>query len=320
MLIPYFKAKPERGRISATVNFEIFSSEIFSKDHFCEFLSNIGNSKAIPVLIDAEPQTGNMDPVLLEQAIQDCLAQGKRPKAIIVVHSYGIPADMASIMAISKQHGIPVIEDAAEAYGSLYKEQYCGTMGDLGILSFNTNKIISADGGGALVSHNKPYIEKAHYLASQANTPQPHYYHEAVGYNYLMHAYQALLLGAQLEQQDVILNSRKAQQKRYKKALQHPEISWLQVLEGGLSNHWLTVPLFKNQAQREKVQQGLLEGGISCRNTWYPMHLQPILKAYKVYGGQVSEDLFQRGLCIPSGWHLMETHEQKISDSISKNL
>lgn len=276
--------------------------------------------KAIPVLIDAEPQTGNMDPVLLEQAIKDALAQGVTPKAIVVVHSYGVPANMEVIMLIAKRYNIPVIEDAAEAYGSRYNGESCGTIGDLGILSFNTNKIISADGGGALVSNNKSYIYKAMYLARQANTPQPHYYHEAVGYNYLMHETQAVLLNAQLINQQNILDHRKAQHKRNLHALKDKGISFFEIPEGSQSNDWLTVLFFENKVQRQGVQTILTQAGISSRNTWYPMHLQPVLKKYKVYGGKVSEDMFERGLCIPSGWHLKATDEQLIVNTIIESL
>lgn len=262
---------------------------------------------AEPVFIDSEEKTWNMDPELLEEAIKDQVKTGKKPKAIILVHLYGMPAKMDEIMSIAQKYEIPVIEDAAEALGSTYKGRKLGTFGDFGVFSFNGNKIITTSGGGALVSDNKEWIDKARFLATQARDPAPHYQHSEVGYNYRMSNIAAGIGRGQLEVLDSWIEKRRANYEFYREHLEPLGFEFLKEPDDCHSNRWLTTVLVdpdKVGTDREKIRLALENVNIESRPLWKPMHLQPIFEEYDCYGGKVSEQLFEFGLCLPSGSNL----------------
>lgn len=260
---------------------------------------------ATPVFVDSESDTWNMDPILLRACVLDRIKiTGNKPKAIIVVHLYGMPAKMDEIMEISREFDIPVIEDAAEALGSLYKGKPCGSMGHFGILSFNGNKIITTSGGGALLSNNVDWINKARFLATQAREPFPHYEHKVIGYNYRL---SNVCAGIGLGQMDVLGERVELKRQLYQFYRQNfAQIETIQFgkeLEGFYSNRWLTTFLVDSgsRIKPEMVRQRLEEHNIESRPLWKPMHLQPVFAGSPYYGTQVAERLFNTGLCIPSG-------------------
>ncbi|GCC50587.1 pyridoxal phosphate-dependent aminotransferase [Chryseotalea sanaruensis] len=260
---------------------------------------------AKPVFVDSEPETWNMDPALLEEAIQDRIHKiGKKPKAIIVVHLYGMPAKMDEIMAIARQHEIPVIEDAAEALGALYKGQKCGTFGDFGILSFNGNKIITTSGGGALVSKNSEWIEKARFLATQARDSAPHYQHSEIGYNYRLSNICAGIGRGQLEVLEQRVHRRREIFAFYRQHLEKAGINFQPEQEGSYANRWLTCVLLEEKSRNEKVRLALEKVNIETRPLWKSMHLQPVFAKAPAYENGFSADLFSKGLCLPSGSNL----------------
>ena len=277
---------------------------------------------AKPVFIDSEKQTWNMCPLLLEKAIKELSLKNKKPKAIILVHIYGCPAKMNEIMSISKKYNIPLIEDAAEALGSSYNGMPLGTFGDLGVFSFNGNKIITTSGGGALVSKNIDFIKKAVFLATQAKDNYPHYEHSEIGYNYRMSNVCAAIGLGQLEVLSKRVEKRRFIFEYYKDKLSHiKQINFLDELKGYVTNRWLTAILFDKDAKinRETVRLHLLKENIESRAVWKPMHLQPVFKNHIVYKNGVGEDLFNRGLCLPSGSNMSEEDLNRVIDSI-KNL
>jgi dTDP-4-amino-4,6-dideoxygalactose transaminase len=279
--------------------------------------------QATPVFVDSEPETWNMDPELLEAAIIDRKKKtGTIPKAIILVHLYGMPAKIEELMAIARKYDIPVIEDAAEALGSTYKGKHLGTFGDLGVYSFNGNKIITTSGGGALVSENKEWIEKARFLATQAREAAVHYEHKEIGYNYRLSNVCAGIGRGQLK----VLNERVAQRRavyeNYRHALK--DIHTIKFISEPtpdyFANRWLTTILFESKAQREKVRLALEAENIESRPLWKPMHLQPVFKHNPYYENGVSEDLFEMGLCLPSGSNLSLNDQHFIISSIKSVL
>ncbi|HEY5462794.1 MAG TPA: aminotransferase class I/II-fold pyridoxal phosphate-dependent enzyme [Hanamia sp.] len=271
----------------------------------------------IPVFIDSEKDTWNMDPDILEKAIIERITKGKKPKAIIPVHLYGMPAKMNAIIAIAEKYDIPVIEDAAEALGSSINEQKCGTFGDMGILSFNGNKIITTSGGGALVSKNEKYINEATFLATQARDPAPHYQHSQIGYNYRLSNISAGIGRGQMEVLPQRIKQRRSNFSFYQnKLMDLPGISLLNEPEGFFSNRWLTTilvdPVKNDGITREDIRIGLENENIESRPLWKPMHLQPIFKEYPYYGNGVAEDLFRNGLCLPSGSNLSNEELKRV--------
>lgn len=268
---------------------------------------------ATPVFVDSEKDTWSMSPEYLEAAITDRMAKGKKPKAIIVVHLYGMPAKMQEISAIAAKYGIPLIEDAAEALGSHIQGKMCGTFGKLNILSFNGNKIITTSGGGALVSEDGELIAKARFLATQARDNAPHYQHSHIGYNYRMSNVVAAIGRGQM----VVLNdrvaARRANYDRYVKLFgeinaKGYHIELLPEPEGFFSNRWLSTitidPLKNKGITREDVRLALEAENIESRPLWKPMHLQPVFADAPFYGDGTSERLFDQGLCLPSGSNL----------------
>ena len=281
---------------------------------------------ATPVFVDSESDTWNMDPNLLEVAIADRIAKtGERPKAIILVHLYGMPAKVSEILAIAKKFEISVIEDAAEAIGSKYKNQYLGSFGDLGIYSFNGNKIITTSGGGALVSDNEAWIQRARFLATQAREPAPHYQHVDIGYNYRLSNVCAGIGRGQLQVLNERITQRRANFEHYREAFSAvPGISLLDELPETFSNRWLTTilvdPKATGEVTREHIRIALQEQNIETRPLWKPMHLQPVFKGAPVYATGVSEELFNRGLCLPSGSNLSEEDLKSVTESLLSQI
>ncbi|MBL7835066.1 MAG: aminotransferase class I/II-fold pyridoxal phosphate-dependent enzyme [Cyclobacteriaceae bacterium] len=280
---------------------------------------------ATPVFVDSEEETWNMDPVLLENAINDRLAvAGKLPKAIIVVHLYGMPARITEIMAIAKKYSIPVVEDAAEAIGSNIEGKKLGTFGDLGIFSFNGNKIITTSGGGALVSDNREWIEKARFLATQARDAAPHYQHSEIGYNYRLSNICAGIGRGQLMVLDDRVKSRRDVFGFYKSTFSKmSSIRFTSEPKGYFSNRWLTTILLEcpdSQLFREILRLALERENIESRPLWKPMHLQPVFKDCPAYVNGVAEKLFNSGLCLPSGSNLTVSELQRVAEVILASM
>lgn len=276
---------------------------------------------ATPVFIDSEKDTWNMCPIALEEAIVDRIAHGKKPKAIIVVHLYGMPAKMEEILQVSKKYEIPVIEDAAEALGSTYKGQNCGTFGEMAILSFNGNKIITTSGGGALVCKTKEEKEKAVFLSTQARDDAPHYQHSEIGYNYRMSNISAGIGRGQMEVLDERIAARRKNNQFYKELFK--EVDGISVFTEPnadyFSNHWLsaiTVDESKTGFSREHLRLQFLDQNIESRPLWKPMHLQPVFANTPYYGEKVAEELFDQGLCLPSGSSLSDQDRSRITEVV----
>lgn len=269
---------------------------------------------ATPVFIDSEKDTWNMCPLALEEAIIDRIAKGKKPKAIIPVHLYGMPYKVEEIRAVANKYQIAILEDSAEALGSTYKGQKCGTFGDISILSFNGNKIITTSGGGALVAHKKEVKDKAVFLATQARDAAPHYEHSAIGYNYRMSNICAGIGRGQMEVLDSHVALRRKMHQFYVKlfsknehvvVLQEPSVDYF-------SNHWLSAIVLESYEEREKLRLAFEKQNIEARPLWKPMHLQPIFKQYAYYGKEVAENLFNCGLCLPSGSNLTNLEMERV--------
>ncbi len=268
---------------------------------------------AIPVFVDCERDTWNMDPQLLKDGIASCKKQGKKPKAIILVHLYGMPAKLDEIMAIANDENIPVIEDAAEALGSEYNSRHAGTFGKFGVLSFNGNKIITSSGGGALISNDGKLIEKARFLATQARDKAPHYQHSEIGYNYRMSNICAAIGRGQLSTIGERVAKRKETFNHYQSVLStHAGFSFLPEPANSFCNRWLTcmqIDFEKAGITRHEIQDALEKENIESRPLWKPMHLQPVFTKYPSFLNGLSENLFDSGLCLPSGTAL--SHEQR---------
>ena len=279
---------------------------------------------ATPVFVDSERDTWNMCPDALEAALKDRLKKGKRVKAIIPVHLYGMPARMDRIMEIARRYGIPVVEDAAEALGSHMNGRPMGTFGDMAILSFNGNKIITTSGGGALVSRKVGWVEKARYLATQARDPAPHYEHSVLGYNYRMSNICAGIGRGQMQVLEERVRQRRANFTHYAEAFAGaPGISFQPEMEGAFSNRWLTTILIDwawAGVSREDLRLGLEADNVEARPLWKPMHLQPVFRNCPFYGEGVAEELFDQGLCLPSGSNLRPVDLDRVTDICFREL
>jgi len=288
---------------------------------FSATVNPIRYEKAIPIFIDSEPDTWNMCPKLLEESIKDRINKGKKPKAILVVHLYGMPSKMNEILAVSRKFNIPIVEDAAEAIGSTYKDKAMGTFGEIGIYSFNGNKIITTSGGGALVSNNQEHCKKATFLATQARDQAPHYQHSHIGYNYRMSNICAGIGRGQLEVLNDRVEARRRNFKFYKEQLASIDrITFVDEPADFYSNRWLTTILTESFETREKIRFSLEKENIESRPLWKPMHLQPIFKGHPSYLNGVSEDLFRRGLCLPSGSNLSKDDLKRVVSAIKANF
>lgn len=275
---------------------------------------------ATPVFVDSEPDTWNICPKHLKLAIEDRIKKGKKPKAIIAVHLYGMPFKADALNEISKEYNIPIIEDSAEALGSTYKNENCGTLGDISILSFNGNKIITTSGGGALVSKLPEHKEKAVFLATQARDQAPHYQHTQIGYNYRMSNISAGIGRGQMEVLDDHVNLRRRMNSFYKDLFS--SIDDVTVFEEPnsdyYSNHWLSAIIINetNGKSREGLRVYLETLNIESRPLWKPMHMQPVFLNTPFYGTNVAENLFKYGLCLPSGSNLGEHEISRIKEGI----
>jgi dTDP-4-amino-4,6-dideoxygalactose transaminase len=276
---------------------------------------------ATPVFVDSEAETWNIDPVALEAAIRDRIKHGKKPKALIMVHLYGMPAKLEEIQQVCARFEIPIIEDAAEALGSRYHGQPLGTFGVMGVLSFNGNKIITTSSGGALISNEAAFIEKAKFLSTQARDPAPHYQHSHVGYNYRMSNITAGIGRGQMLVLDERVAQRRANHARYEQFFAKvPGVSVLAEPEGFFSNRWLSCvlidPAKTGGVTREDLRLALERENIESRPLWKPLHLQPIFEHAPYYGGTVAESLFETGLCLPSGSNLTEEEFAKVFSAL----
>jgi dTDP-4-amino-4,6-dideoxygalactose transaminase len=290
---------------------------------------------ATPILVDSELDTWNMDPDLLEEAIVERIKEGeragvgegviKKPKAIIVVHLYGMPANMDRIMEIANRYEIPVIEDAAEALGSRYKGKPLGSFGKMGVLSFNGNKIITTSGGGALISNDEELIVKARFLATQARDKAPHYQHTQIGYNYRMSNVLAGIGRGQMEVIDQRVSKRRDNYNFYCTMLgEFRGIKFISEPDGFcFSNRWLTTVIIDPKIAgitREEIQATLEKENIETRPLWKPMHQQPVFSTCPAYLNGISDGLFKRGLCLPSGTNLSDEDKNNVLDQMVRIL
>ena len=273
---------------------------------------------AIPVFLDSELDTWNMCPILLEEAIKDRISKGNSPKAILLVHLYGMPSKMDEICSVSTKYGIPIIEDAAEAIGSTYNGKSMGTFGELGVYSFNGNKIITTSGGGALVSNNPAHCTKATFLATQARDNAVHYQHSEIGYNYRMSNIVAGIGRGQMEVLDSHVAARRANHAYYLENIKSDSIQFLKEPKGFFSNRWLTCVVTGSFEQRESIRLALAEENIEARPLWKSMHLQPVFENYPAYTNGVAEELFEKGLCLPSGSNLLKEELNRVIEVINR--
>lgn len=278
---------------------------------------------ATPIFIDSEPETWNICPVALEEAIKDRISKGKKPKAIIAVHLYGMPYQVEAVRSIADLYEIPILEDSAEALGSTFKGQHCGTFGDIGVLSFNGNKIITTSGGGAIVTKNIDLKNKAIFLATQARDQAPHYQHSEIGYNYRMSNICAGIGRGQMEVLDHHVAQRRSMHSFYSAIFSTTDAVsvFTEPTSDYFSNHWLSAitidPKLNGGKTREDLRLLLESEQIESRPLWKPMHLQPVFKDAPYYGGTVSEDLFANGLCLPSGSNLTDEERDRIKNAIN---
>lgn len=292
----------------------------------CQSFTFIGSSnpilyeKAWPIFIDSEEETWNMCPEALEEALMACQNKGEMPRAIIVVHLYGMPAKMKEIMAVANQYNIPVIEDAAEALGSTIDGKACGSFGDFGILSFNGNKIITTSGGGAILSNNLNALKKARFLATQAKDNAPHYEHSEMGYNYRMSNIAAAIGVGQLKVLVERIAARRENHQFYSDLLKDIHgIQFLQEPVGYFSNRWLScivIDAEKVGVTPETLRLHLKKENIESRPLWKPMHLQPLFKSSSYVGANIAEKLFKTGLCLPSGSNLTLNEKERIASQL----
>jgi len=291
---------------------------------FCGTTNPVLYLGAIPIMVDSESTSWNMCPEALIQAVEDRIQLGKKPKAILAVHLYGMPYKVDEIHAFAKAHSIPVIEDSAEALGSTYKGRKCGTFGEYGILSFNGNKIITTSGGGAMVCPSKEIKDKTVFLATQARDNAPHYQHSEVGYNYRLSNISAGIGRGQMQVLDKHIALRRGMNQFYQELFEPIEGITVQkeANDEVFSNHWLSAimvdPSKTGGITREDLRLAFEAENIESRPLWKPMHLQPLYKDYPFYGSGVCEQLFENGLCLPSGSNLTNKDRDRIATVVKK--
>jgi len=276
---------------------------------------------AVPVFVDSEKETWNMCPDLLKKAIEDRISKGKKPAAILPVHIYGIPANMDKIMAVANEFGIPVIEDAAESLGSTFNGKHTGSIGTMGVLSFNGNKIITTSGGGALISENEDFIKNARFLATQARDKSPYYHHTQIGYNYRMSNILAGIGRGQLEVLDDRVRGKREVFEFYENMFAEiPGVTFCDELAGSFSNRWLSTILIDKNISGGKTPEGLVAAfeseDIESRHIWKPMHLQPVFEKHPAYLNGIAEQIFQQGLCLPSGTAMSDNEFGRIARTV----
>jgi pyridoxal phosphate-dependent aminotransferase EpsN len=295
---------------------------IVSSLTFCGSLNPIVYQGAVPVFVDSDRASWNMDPALLEEELGTAARRGKLPKAVIAVDLYGQCADYDRILEACRRYDVPVLEDAAEALGATYRGKAAGTLGAMGVFSFNGNKIITTSGGGMLVSHRKDWIERARFLATQARDPAPHYEHTQVGFNYRMSNLLAAVGRGQLRVLDYRVARRRTVNEAYRRFLGGvPGVEFMPEAPYGRSNGWLTCITIDPGAfgaTREDVRLRLEARNIEARPVWKPMHLQPVFRGCRMRGGLVAADLFERGLCLPSGSSLSDSEVELIAEEIRR--
>ncbi len=276
---------------------------------------------ATPVFVDSESDTLNLCPLHLEKAIEDRISKGKKPKAIIAVHLYGMPYKIDEIQRVANKYEIPIIEDSAEALGSSYKGRKCGTFGEIGVLSFNGNKIITTSGGGALIAKKNSIKQKSIFLATQARDDAPHYQHSEIGYNYRLSNISAGIGRGQMEVLDKHVNLRRDMNLFYKDLFLN--INGVTVFsepnDDYFCNNWLTIISVDENVTgktREDLRLYMEELNIECRPLWKPMHLQPVFKSMPYFGNGIAEELFETGLCLPSGSNLVAADRERLSQGI----
>ena len=291
---------------------------------FCASANPIVYLGAKPIFVDSENDTWNISPELLEDVILTRIASGKKPKAIVLVHLFGMPAKIKEIMEVADKYQIPVLEDAAEAVGSKYEENSCGTFGEIGIFSFNGNKIITSGGGGALISNDTSIVQKAVHLSTQAREDLPYYQHLEIGYNYKMNNLTAAIGLAQLEKLDEFVKKRRRINELYREMFSNfPGITFQDESLSSYSNYWLTAILIDEKItgfSNDKLRLTLLKKGIETRFLWKPLHLQPVFKELPFYGGNVAENMFLKGLCLPSSSNLSFDQQEEIASLIEKDI
>ena len=275
---------------------------------------------ASPVFIDSEEESWNMDPGLLEKELDRCARTWKPPRAVILVHLYGQSADVDPIRESCDRHGVVLIEDAAEALGATYRGISPGTAGRMGVYSFNGNKIITTSGGGMLVSGDPALVQEARFLSAQARDPFPHYEHSRVGFNYRMSNVLAAIGRGQLSVLEDRVRLRRRNFDHYRRALAHvPGLTFMPEPSWGRSTRWLTAILVDPEAfgaDREALRLALEARDIEARPVWKPLHLQPLFRTARRVGGKVSERLFERGLCLPSGSQMTESDLDRVIETI----
>ncbi|WP_409290493.1 aminotransferase class I/II-fold pyridoxal phosphate-dependent enzyme [Peribacillus sp. SCS-37] len=319
---------------TAAIHLALCLLEVSAGDRvFCSSFTFVASANPIlyagaePVFIDSEPETWNMSPEALESALIDAKVENKLPKAVIVVNLYGQSAKMDELLALCRQYDVPMIEDAAESLGSIYKGKSSGTFGKFGVFSFNGNKIITTSGGGMLVSDDKDALQKARFLSTQARDPALHYQHSSIGYNYRMSNILAGIGRAQLEVLDKRVECRRAIFQQYFDELNFlPGISFMPELIGTISNRWLTAMIIDEAVtgiSPQKILLKLAENNIEARPVWKPLHLQPLFKGAAFYShseGCISENLFNRGICLPSGSNMDIGDMERIIGSIKSAM
>lgn len=274
---------------------------------------------ATPVFVGSEPQTWNICPDALETAIKNRIAAGKKPKAIIAVHLYGMPYKVKEVHEISAKYGVPVLEDSAEALGSTYFGQKCGTFGDIAVLSFNGNKIITTSSGGAIVCKNPDDKKKALYFATQAKDPVPHYQHSSVGYNYSMSNILAGIGRGQMEVLEDRILKRRQNNIFYRDLFEALPVATVFSSfdeKGFYSNYWLTVAVFKREGDNILLMEHLRKENIESRPVFKPLHLQPVFKQSLYFGNEVAENIYNSGLCLPSGSNFTDAERERVAESI----
>lgn len=313
---------------TAAIHLALKLLEVQEKDIvLCQSFTFVGScnpilyERATPVFIDSEAETWNMCPKALEEAILYFEQKGQKPKAIIVVHLYGMPAKIEEIMALSKKHEIPVIEDAAEALGSKINGKACGSFGDFGVLSFNGNKIITTSGGGALLSNSETAVQKARFLSTQAKDSAPHYEHSEMGYNYRLSNVSSAIGVGQLAVIEDRVAARRANYDFYYELLKNlAGVDFLAEPNHFKSNRWLSCILIDPEKTggitREQIRLGLEGVNVESRPLWKPMHLQPLFNEALFFGSSYSDYLFQNGLCLPSGSNMTDEDRDRIASQL----
>ena len=288
---------------------------------FAATINAISYVGATPVIIDSEPDTWNMNPEMVEQALKARFKINKKPRALLLAHTYGMPAKLAEIVKICKAHEIPLIEDAAGSLGAQYKDRYLGTFGDVGIISFNYNKIITTGGGGMLLTNNPHLKDQASYLATQARSSAPYYVHNEVGYNYQMNGLASELGILQMDSLDTRIAKKRLIFNNYRKAFSAYEtINFQEEMPGFYSNRWLTTIIFDRYDTAGSLKNYLEKNAVEARHLWNPMHRQPVFEHFPGYINGQSEKLFKHGLALPSGTGLTEAQQIRIIELVQHFL